>query len=84
MSESSNKSISYGTSPSFLLFLVFLILKLTGVINWSWWWVTCPIWGVLPVVALAFLIPCAVALVVAGVTFTAVFFWELFKKVFCK
>jgi len=25
-------------------FIVFLILKLTGVIDWSWWWVTSPIW----------------------------------------
>lgn len=28
-----------------LLFVVFLILKLTKVITWSWWWVTAPIWG---------------------------------------
>lgn len=27
-----------------ILFVVFLILKLTGVIGWSWWWVTAPIW----------------------------------------
>lgn len=27
------------------LFIVFLVLKLTGYIDWSWWWVTCPIWG---------------------------------------
>lgn len=27
------------------LFLVFLVLKLTNVITWSWWWVTAPIWG---------------------------------------
>ncbi len=26
-------------------FLVFLTLKLCGVINWSWWWVTAPLWG---------------------------------------
>ena len=26
------------------LFLLFLILKLTDVINWSWWWVTSPLW----------------------------------------
>ena len=26
------------------LFLIFLILKLTGVIDWSWWWVTAPLW----------------------------------------
>ena len=27
------------------LFLIFLILKLTGTIAWSWWWVTSPLWG---------------------------------------
>ena len=29
---------------STLLFLVFLILKLTDTIEWSWWWVTAPLW----------------------------------------
>ena len=27
------------------VFIVFLVLKLCGVINWSWWWVTAPLWG---------------------------------------
>ena len=27
------------------LFLVFLTLKLTDVIGWSWWWVSSPIWA---------------------------------------
>lgn len=27
-----------------VLFLIFLVLKLVGVIAWSWWWVTCPLW----------------------------------------
>jgi len=27
-----------------LLFIVFLVLKLTGVIGWSWWWVFSPLW----------------------------------------
>ena len=27
-----------------LLFLVLLVLKLTGQIDWSWWWVTAPLW----------------------------------------
>jgi hypothetical protein len=31
--------------PMFLLFLVFLVLKLTGRIAWSWLWVTAPLWG---------------------------------------
>jgi hypothetical protein len=24
--------------------LMFTILKLVGVIDWSWWWVTAPLW----------------------------------------
>lgn len=28
-----------------LLGVVFVTLKLTGVITWSWWWVTLPFWG---------------------------------------
>lgn len=28
-----------------LMFLIFLTLKLCGVIDWSWWWVTAPLWG---------------------------------------
>ncbi len=26
------------------VFIVFLILKLTNNIDWSWWWVTSPLW----------------------------------------
>ena len=28
-----------------LLTLLFIGLKLGGVINWSWWWVLAPLWG---------------------------------------
>ena len=35
---------SSGTSTSMILFIVFLVLKLTNVIDWSWWWVTAPLW----------------------------------------
>ena len=27
-----------------LLTVAFVVLKLCGVINWSWWWVLSPIW----------------------------------------
>jgi hypothetical protein len=27
-----------------VLFIVFLVLKLTDNIDWSWWWVTSPLW----------------------------------------
>ncbi|WP_159109262.1 hypothetical protein [Elizabethkingia anophelis] len=43
MSKSNNSSSS-GLGLSTVVFIVFLILKLTNTINWSWWWVTAPIW----------------------------------------
>jgi hypothetical protein len=27
-----------------LLAIAFIVLKLTKVINWSWWWVVSPLW----------------------------------------
>ena len=45
MSKNDKTTIQFGgTSFTGLLFLVFLTLKLTNVINWSWWWVTSPLW----------------------------------------
>ena len=31
---------------------LFIGLKLSGVITWSWWWVSAPIWGFVAVAAL--------------------------------
>lgn len=42
MSQESNGN---GIGILTVTFLVFLVLKLTGVIAWSWWWVTAPLWG---------------------------------------
>jgi hypothetical protein len=39
-----SKNSSSGLSLAGVLFIVFLILKLTGNIDWSWWWVTSPLW----------------------------------------
>jgi len=36
--------IMHNVSAPFLLFLVFLTLKLTGYITWSWVWVIAPLW----------------------------------------
>lgn len=44
MSESSSSS-SGGIGVLGLLGVAFVVLKLTHVINWSWWWVTLPFWG---------------------------------------
>jgi hypothetical protein len=40
-----NTSSASGVGLFGLMFLVFMTLKLTGHITWSWWWVTAPLWG---------------------------------------
>ena len=51
-----NNNTSNGIGIGTTLFIVFLILKLTGTIDWSWWWVTSPLW-----------IPVALGIVILGV-----------------
>lgn len=48
--------ISSGITFPMLLFLVFLVLKLTNVITWSWWWITAPLWAPSAIVISIFLI----------------------------
>lgn len=40
----SQQVTSGGFGLSTVLFIIFLILKLTNTIDWSWWWVTSPLW----------------------------------------
>lgn len=58
MSKSNNGSSGIGIP--IVLFIVFLVLKLTDNIDWSWWWVTSPLWIpvglVLGIIAIAFII----------------------------
>jgi hypothetical protein len=35
---------SDGISLSMIVFIIFLVLKLTDKIDWSWIWVTSPLW----------------------------------------
>lgn len=39
-----------------LLFVVFLVLKLCHVIDWSWWWVTMPLWITIAICVSCFLL----------------------------
>ena len=41
-----------GVSLPMVLFIVFLVLKLTNTIDWSWWWVLSPFW-LYPLIATA-------------------------------
>ncbi len=59
MSNKSNSSNGLGLGT--VLFLIFMVLKLTNYIDWSWWWITAPLWipiaiiGVVGLVAILYL-----------------------------
>lgn len=59
---SDNKSTG-GIGIGMILFLIFMTLKLTGNITWSWWWVTCPLWAPL-ILALAIFAVIGIAMVI--------------------
>lgn len=39
-----NSGTSSGLGLSSVLTIIFVVLKLVGVIAWSWWWVLSPLW----------------------------------------
>lgn len=41
---SDNNTASTGIGFTSMLLILFITLKLTNVITWSWWWVLSPIW----------------------------------------
>ena len=46
-----------------LLVVVFIILRLCNVINWSWWWILAPIW-----IPVAIFIICIIVMIIAAAT----------------
>ena len=50
------------------LFITFLVLKLTHVIDWSWWWVTAPLWIPAGIVIFILLVVLAGAVICAGIS----------------
>jgi hypothetical protein len=53
MADNSAKSSSISFSG--VLTIVFIVLKLTGSIDWSWWWVVAPLWLPITVAVVIFL-----------------------------
>ena len=47
---------SSGIGVAGIVFIVFLILKLTDNIDWSWWWVTSPLWIPIGIVTIIILL----------------------------
>lgn len=57
---------SGGVGLCTVLTTVFVVLKLAGLITWSWWWVLSPIW--LPLAVIVAVLP---FLLSAAITFNA-------------
>jgi hypothetical protein len=55
-SRSSSSSSSSGIGFTGLLAVAFIVLKLTGFIDWSWFWVLSPIWIGIAIVLIAFFV----------------------------
>lgn len=56
MRKQRGEASSGGIGVLGLLGVLFIALKLCGVIGWSWWWVTAPFWGGFALVMLIILI----------------------------
>jgi len=50
-----------GVSIAGLLGITFIVLKLCGVITWSWWWVTSPFWFPIALFIVIFIISLIIA-----------------------
>jgi hypothetical protein len=69
--------ISFG--PMAALGVVFVALKLSDVIDWSWWWVTLPFWW-WPAAMVAYLIAWGAAASFCVVSYSALFLYEKLRK----
>jgi hypothetical protein len=59
-----------------MLAVVFITLKLTSVITWSWWWVTAPLWGPVAIVIALF----SLVGVSAGILWAIMFLQEAWQR----
>jgi hypothetical protein len=66
----SNQQVqSGGIGFAGLLTILFIGLKLTGNITWSWWWVLSPLW-----------LPITVILAIIGIGLFCVYSWDVYEN----
>lgn len=58
-----NKTNSGGVSFVGLLQLAFIVMKLCGVISWSWWWILSPTWIIAGILLLGIVAAVIIAIV---------------------
>jgi uncharacterized membrane protein len=61
--SANSSSTNGGISILGLLGIAFVVLKLTGYIDWSWFWVTAPFWGLFALVIAVVVIAAAIKLI---------------------
>ena len=61
MRNNNNQPTTVSLNVAGLLGVAFVILKLCGVIDWSWWLVTLPFWGGLAIALVIFVILLVIA-----------------------
>lgn len=74
MSNNTNNGVGLTT----ILFIIFLTLKLTNNIDWSWWWVFSPFW--IPIVAVCFIFCVTVLFSLLYIGYTGKSIDDLLKK----
>lgn len=54
MGKSKELTFKFGVPLGSILVIIFVLFKLTGNLDWSWWWVFSPIW--LPLALFLFIV----------------------------
>jgi len=60
MSDNDNNRSTGGVGFFGLLFIALLVLKLIGIINISWWWITAPLWAPTTICIVLIIILCII------------------------
>ncbi len=68
MKNSSSSSSSSGIGFAGLLTVILVALKLTHFIDWSWWWITAPLWGSVVIAVVLFVVGFTVTMAVLSVS----------------
>jgi hypothetical protein len=67
--ENQNVFVSRGVSTLGLLGVAFVVMRIMGIINWSWWLVTLPFWGGLALFIAIIIILIVLGLIIAFIAF---------------
>ena len=52
--KDSNQAVTTSFPIASILAIVFVVLKLTNNVDWSWWWVLSPLWVPLGIIVILF------------------------------